>query len=503
MEAHSPERAPSGIAGLDQILDGGFPRNRIYLVSGPPGSGKTTLALQFLLQGRQQGESGIYVALSETERELRDVAVSHGWSLDGLSICDLQNSQESLRADAQYTFFHPSEVELSETTRTLLGEVDRVKPLRVVFDSLSEMRLLARDSLRYRRQVLALKQYFSERNCTVLLLDTVEPGSNDEFQLESIAHGVLVLQQLAPDYGGERRRLRFVKLRGLRFRDGWHDYVIRTGGMHVFPRLIASEQAQIEPGKRARSGVAELDEMLGGGLDRGTSALFLGPAGVGKSTLAMQYVRTEAAGGKPACVYVFDETQAAWLHRSDGLGLGLRAEVESGRVILRQVDPAELSPGEFAHMVRADVEATDSKLVVIDSLNGYHTAMPQEQFLLLHMHELLTFLAHRGVLTIMLMAQHGIVGGGVQAPLELSYVADTVVLLRYFEAAGKVRQAVAAVKKRTGGVQRSVRELRIGPPSGVRVGRELTEFAGVLAGDAVYRGDQGPLFDDHARESRD
>jgi circadian clock protein KaiC len=502
MQAHSPERAPSGISGLDQILGGGFPRNRIYLVSGPPGSGKTTLALQFLMSGRERGESGIYVALSETDGELRDVASSHGWSLDGLSICDLQNSQESLKADAQYTFFHPSEIELSETTRTLLNEVDRVKPLRVVFDSLSEMRLLARDSLRYRRQVLALKQYFSERNCTVLLLDTVEPGSNDEFQLESIAHGVLLLQQLAPEYGGERRRLRFLKLRGLKFRDGWHDYVVRTGGMQVFPRLIAAQQAQIEPGARAGSGVAELDEMLGGGLDRGTSALFLGPAGVGKSTLAMQFVRTEVARGRPACVYIFDENRQAWLVRSDALRLGLREQVEAGRVILRQVDPAELSPGEFAHMVCADVESADSKLVVIDSLNGYQTAMPQEQFLLLHLHELLTYLAHRGVLTLMMMAQHGIVGGSVQAPLELSYVADTVILLRFFEALGKVRQAVAAVKKRTGGLQRSVRELRIGPPAGVRVGRELAEFSGVLSGEAAYRGD-APLFDDHGTESRD
>jgi circadian clock protein KaiC len=503
MKAHSPERAPSGIAGLDQILGGGFPRNRIYLVSGPPGSGKTTLALRFLMEGRERGESGIYVALSETDHELRDVASSHGWSLEGLSICDLQNSQESLKADSQYTFFHPSEVELSETTRTLLAEVDRVKPLRVVFDSLSEMRLLARDSLRYRRQVLALKQYFSERSCTVLLLDTVEPGSNDEFQLESIAHGVLVLQQLAPEYGGERRRLRFVKLRGLKFRDGWHDYKIRTGGMEVFPRLIASEQAQVEPGERARSGVAELDEMLGGGLDRGTSALFLGPAGVGKSTLTMQYVRNEVARGRRACAYIFDESRTAWLLRSDGLQLGLRKEVESGRVVLRQVDPAELSPGEFAHMVRADVDATDARLVVIDSLNGYQTAMPQEKYLLLHLHELLTYLGHRGVLTLMVMAQHGIVGDSVQAPLELSYVADTVILLRYFEAFGVVRQAVAAVKKRTGGLQRSVRELRIGPPAGVRLGRELAEFSGVLAGDPAYRGAQAPLFEEHGNESRD
>lgn len=502
MQAHAPERALSGIAGLDQILEGGFPRNRMYLVSGPPGAGKTTLALQFLLKGRDRGESGIYVALSESERELRDVARSHGWSLEDLSICDLQNSQESLKAESQYTFFHPSEVELSETTRTVLAEFERVKPLRVVFDSLSEMRLLARDSLRYRRQVLALKQYFSERNCTVLLLDTLPPGGAEEFQLESIAHGVLHLQQLPPEYGGERRRLRFLKLRGLKFRDGWHDYVIRTGGLEVFPRLVASEQPQMEPGKRARSGVPELDEMLGGGLDRGTSALLLGPAGAGKSTLTMQFARTEVESGAKACVYIFDESRHAWLLRSEGLRLGLRRYVDSGDVILRQVDPAELSPGEFAHMVRKDVEESGSRLVVIDSLNGYQTAMPQEQFLLLHLHELLTFLSHKGVLTIMVMAQHGIVGGSVEAPLELSYVADTVVLLRYFEAFGKVRSAVAAVKKRTGALQRSVRELRIGAPAGVRVGRELDDFSGVLAGQPTYTGEKEPLFDDHGDGSR-
>ncbi len=503
MQAHAPERALSGIIGLDQILEGGFPRNRMYLVSGPPGSGKTTMALQFLLQGRDLGERGIYVALSESERELRDVARSHGWKLDDLSICDLQNSQESLKAESQYTFFHPSEVELSETTRTVLAEFERVKPSRVVFDSLSEMRLLARDSLRYRRQVLALKQYFSERNCTVLLLDTLPPGGADEFQLESIAHGVLELQQLPPEYGGERRRLRFLKLRGLKFRDGWHDYNIRTGGVDVFPRLIAAEQRQIDPGSQARSGIRELDQMLGGGLDRGTSALLLGPAGAGKSTLTMQFVRTEVKGGGRACVYIFDESRHAWLLRSEGLQMGLGAHVQSGKVILRQVDPAELSPGEFAHTVRKDIEETGARLVVIDSLNGYQTAMPQEHYLLLHLHELLTFLAHRGVLTLMVMAQHGIVGGSVEAPLELSYVADTVVVLRYFEAFGNVRQALAAVKKRTGSLQRSVRELRIGPPEGVRVGRELADFNGILAGEPSYTGEKAPLFDDQADGSRE
>jgi circadian clock protein KaiC len=351
--------------------------------------------------------------------------------------------------------------------------------------------------------VLALKQYFGERNCTVLLLDTLPPGGADEFQLESIAHGVLELQQLPPEYGGERRRLRFLKLRGLKFRDGWHDYVIRTGGVEVFPRLIASEQPQTETGSRAKSGIGELDEMLAGGLDRGTSTLLLGPAGVGKSTLTMQYMRAEVERGGRACAYIFDESRHAWLLRSDGLQLGLRPLVDSGKVILRQVDPAELSPGEFAHMVRKDVEQSGSRMVVIDSLNGYQTAMPQEQFLLLHLHELLTFLSHKGVLTLMVMAQHGIVGGGVEAPLELSYVADTVILLRYFEAFGKVRQAVAVVKKRTGALKRSVRELRIGAPSGVRLGRELADFSGILSGEATYSGEKAPLFDEHGDAARE
>jgi circadian clock protein KaiC len=485
-------RASTGIEGLDYILGGGFPINRMYLLEGDPGAGKTTTALQFLLAGARNGEPGVYATLSETEEELRDVAASHGWSLDGITICELQTAEESLKADSQYTLFHPSEVELSETTRAVLDTVERVKPRRVVFDSLSEMRLLARDSLRYRRQILALKHYFNGQNCTVLLLDYTGATTTGDFQLQSLTHGVISFEQLAPGYGGQRRRLRVQKVRGVPFRDGYHDYRITTGGLVVFPRLVAGAHPHdFKPGAVA-SGLPELDTMLGGSLDRGTSAMLLGPAGVGKSTLSAQYVTAAAERGDPAAIYTFDESAENWIGRAERLGLPFRRHVEEGRVAIRQIDPAELSPGELAFDIRRAVEK-GTRIVVLDSLNGYRHAMPEERYLLLHLHELLSYLNQQGVLTLLVMAQAGLVGETLESPVDLSYLTDTVILLRYFEAFGEVRKAIALVKRRTGAHESSVRELRVGA-GGLRIGSEIKDFQGVLSGRLEYSGAAEPLL---------
>src|SRR3954468_4098071 len=484
-------RASTGIEGLHQILGGGFPINRMYLLEGDPGAGKTTTALQFLLAGARAGEPGVYATLSETEEELRDVAASHGWSLDGITICELQTAEESLKADSQYTLFHPSEVELSETTRAVLDTVERVRPLRVVFDSLSEMRLLARDSLRYRPQILALKHYFTGQSCTVLLLDYTGATTGD-FQLQSLTHGVVGFEQLAPGYGAQRRRLRVQKVRGIPFRDGYHDYAIRTGGLQVFPRLVAADHPRGVVTETLESGLPELDALMGGGLEHGTSVMLLGPSGVGKSTLAAQYVAAAMHQGERAAVYTFDESPESWLSRAERLGLKLRQPLAEERLSIRQVDPAELAPGEFAHGVRRGIEE-GTRIVVIDSLNGYQHAMPEERFLVLHLHELLSYLSQQGVLTLMVMAQAGILGETLESPVDLSYLADTVVLLRYFEAFGEVRKAVSVVKRRTGDYERNVRELRTAH-DGVKVGRELREFHGVLTGRLEYRGQSEPLM---------
>ncbi len=473
-------RLATGNAGLDNILNGGFPANRLYLVEGDPGTGKTTLALQFLLEGARRGEPVLYVTLSETKEELIAVARSHGWSLEGVSLHELVPPEESLKTESQYTIFHPSEVELGETTRAVIEEVERIQPRRVVFDSLSEMRLLARDPLRYRRQILALKQFFSGRKSTVLLLDD-RTSADADLQVQSIAHGVLMLEQLELDYGAERRRLRVSKLRGSRFLGGFHDFTIRTGGVEVFPRLVAAGRGgEFKPGA-VESGVAELDALLGGGLDRGTATLVLGPAGSGKSSLASHFAAAAAVRGERAAAFIFDEGVNTYLNRAAGLGTDLRAAVEAGHLTVQQVDPAELSPGEFAHAVCAAVEDGGARLVVIDSLNGYLQAMPDERFLTAQMHELLTFLNQQGVVTILVMAQHGFLGS-MSSPVDVSYLADTVVLLRYFEAAGAIRRAISVVKKRTGRHEDTIREMRLSASRGVEVGEPLTAFRGVLTG---------------------
>ena len=476
----SKNRVATGIAGLDNVLDGGLTANRIYLIEGDPGSGKTTVGLQFLLEGRRAGEHGMYVSLSETKEELDGVAQSHGWSLDGIHCYELLPSDDSLNPDAQSRLFHPSEVELSDTTRSILGEVARRQPRRVVFDSLSEMRLLAQHPLRYRRQVLALKQFFIGRNCTVLLLDDRTSAEND-LQLHSLAHGVITLQHLAQEYGAERRRLRVVKMRGSPFRGGYHDFIIRTGGLEVFPRLVAAEHHRAFPMQPLASGVAELDALLGGGLDRGTSTLLMGPAGSGKSTISAQFVCAAAANGEKSIVFSFDEGLGTLLGRAKGLGLNVARSIESGHVKVQQVDPAELSPGQFIHAIRRAVEEQGARLVVIDSLNGYMNAMPEERFLTIQLHEMLTYLAQQGVVTIMVVAQQGLLGSNMQTPVDASYLADTVIALRYFESQAKIRRAVSVIKKRSGRHEDTLRELKLGN-EGLQVGGPLEQYHGVLSG---------------------
>jgi circadian clock protein KaiC len=482
-------RLTTGSPGLDLVLNGGFPANRLYLIEGDPGTGKTTLALQFLLEGVRRGEPVLYVTLSETKEELTAVAHSHGWSLEGVNLHELLPPEESLKTEAQYTIFHPSEVELGETTKAVIEEVARIQPRRVVFDSLSEMRLLARDPLRYRRQILALKQFFAGRRTTVLLLDD-RTATDADLQVQSIAHGVVMLEQVELDYGAERRRLRVSKLRGSRFRGGFHDFAIRTGGIEVYPRLVAANRGREFKAESVPSGVAELDALLGGGLDRGTATLLMGPAGSGKSSLATHFAAAVARRGEVAASFIFDEGVNTYLNRAAGLGTDLRSYVESGRLKVQQVDPAELSPGEFAHAVSEVVERDGASLVIIDSLNGYLQAMPDERFLTAQMHELLTYLNQHGVVTLLVMAQHGFMGAGMSAPVDVSYLADTVVLLRYFEAAGAIRRAISVVKKRTGPHEDTIREMRLST-SGVKVGAPLTAFRGVLTGVPVFIGDAG------------
>lgn len=484
--------ANTAIPGLDSVLWGGFPRDRLYLVEGDPGVGKTTLGLQFLLAGRARGETTLYITLAETRHELVAIAESHGWSLDGIHLFELSSIEERLRAASDQTVFHPSEVELGETVQALLAEVERVNPERVVFDSLSEIRLLARDPLRYRRQILALKSFFAGRRSTALLLDERATQIGDR-QLQTLAHGVVQMDMLAPDYGAARRRLRLVKLRGAQFRSGYHDYTIRRGGLEVFPRLVAAEHRGGGLGEVVPSTVPELDQMLGGGLTRGTSTLIVGPAGSGKSTLASHFALWGAGRGEKVAIYTFDESINTFRDRNQGLGLDVTGHLESGRLLLRQIDPAELSPGEFAHIVQRAVEVDGATIVVIDSLNGYMSAMPQERFLGLHMHELLTFLGQRRVTTLLVCAQHGLTIAEMP-PVDVSYLADTVLLLRYFESLGEIRKALTVVKKRSGAHETTVRELRIGPV-GLSVSPPLKGFTGVMAEAPVYVGEDPGAHD--------
>ena len=480
MKPSSPARAATGIAGLDDVLGGGLTPDRLYLIEGMPGSGKTTLAFQFLLEGARRGEPVLYVTLSETEKEIRDVAASHGWSLDGVTIREMLPTEATLQPDEQYTMFHPSEVELGETTQKILHDVEKIRPTRVVFDSLSELRLLAGNPLRYRRQILALKQFFAGRRATVLLLDDLSSAQHD-LQVQSIAHGAVLLEHTIPTFGVQRRRVSVTKFRGSDFRGGYHDYAIRRGGLEVFPRLVAAEHRRKAERRRLSSGLPQLDALLGGGLETGTSTLITGAAGTGKSTLAALFVASAAARGEHASLFIFDESANTLFARTKSLGIDLRSHAEAGRVIVREVDPAELSPGELAHRIRSAVEEDGSTIVVVDSLNGYLNSMPDERFLIVQLHELLSYLGQRGVATLLLAAQHGILGSNMVAPVEASYLADSVMLLRYFEDEGEVKQALSVVKMRSGAHERTIRELRMSGGK-IHISEPLRGYRGVFSG---------------------
>ena len=480
IEVPSPRLLSTGIEGLDDVLHNGLAAGGLYSIEGDTGAGKTTLCLQFLMAGREAGESGLIITLSESARDLRAMAESHGWDLAGIDILEVMASPESLTPEGHYTMFHPSEVELTETTRAILEGCSRLKPKRVVIDSVGELRLLAQSPLRYRRQILALKHFFNTNDATVLMVD--DPRSeSQELAIASIASGIITLERIATEYGSFRRRIQVLKMRGRTVREGYHDCRIRRGGMDVFPRLVAAEHTTSYERESIKSGLAALDALLGGGLARGTSSLFLGPAGTGKSSLAAQYARAAAERGEHAAIFLFDESIATYVERSQGLGFDVKKLVDEGQVLLRQVDPAEMAPGEFAATVRQTVETSDTRVVVIDSLTGYLNAMPSEKLLALHLHELLTYLGGKGVTTIVLLAQHGLVAATSEAPIDASYLSDTVLLLRFFESHGEVCIAISVIKKRTGVHERTIRELYF-EHGAIVVGEPITDFVGVLTG---------------------
>ncbi len=488
------EVCSTGVEGLDSILNGGLPRDCFYLIQGDPGSGKTTLALQFLLEGLQRGEAAFYVTLSETRDELLKVTRSHGWSLESIPLLELSAIEQLLRPEAHTTVFHPSEVQLNKVSKLVINEASKIRPARVVFDSLSEFRLLAETALRYRRELLNLKQHFAQYGSTVLLLD--DKMNNNAIGVDphvlSLSHGVIQMEQLSPDYGKSRRRLRVLKLRGVKFREGYHDYTIETGGLRAFPRLVAAEHYERIQPEPVSSGIKELDLLLGGGLDRGTTTLILGSAGTGKSTLALQYAAEMASRGERGIIFGFDESRSIMLTRTRSLGIDLDPHIQSGLLTAQQIDPAEVAPGEFAARIVQEVNA-GCKLVVIDTLNGYLNAMPGEKYLINQLHELTSYLNSKGVVTIFILAQHGLVSVA-EAPVDLSYLADTVLSLRYFETGGEVKQSIAVIKKRSGPHEKTLREYKVETGRGLRIGKPLKEFDGVLSGLPVFRGTSSQMM---------
>lgn len=489
-DLQSADRASTGIDGLDAVLLGGLIRHRMYLVEGTPGTGKTTLALSFLLEGAEADELGLYITLAETEVELRAVADAHGWSLEGLRLFEMAPA-DGFSEDHEQTLLHPSEVELGETVRSIMAKVDEVRPARVVLDSLSELRLLAQSPIRYRRQILALKHFFSTRDCTVLVLDDKGADGGD-LRLHSIAHGVISLEQSLASFGAQRRRLHVVKMRQAPFKGGYHDYEIVRGGLTVFPRLVASDYPAVAVGKALSTGAPELDALLGGGLIPGTATLLTGPAGVGKTTAAAQCMMAALSRGQKAAYFLFDERAPTLLARCASLGLDLRPYLDSGQLDLKSIDPAEVSPGEFASWVQSAVERQGAAVIVIDSLNAYLQAMPNEQFLVLQMHELLTYLGQKGVISLLVLGLHGVTGD-IRSDVDLSYLSDTVVQLRYFEAQGEVRQAISVIKTRTARHERMIREFQIGE-GGLQLGGSLQHFQGILTGAPTFYGEAKTLM---------
>ena len=486
-------RCATGIYGLDDVLLGGFPAHHVYLVEGDPGAGKTTLGLQFLATGVRNGEKALYVTLAESRPELQAVADSHGMSLEGIEIFEVQPPELATAPEQQYTVFHPAEVELADVVQSILHKIEEYSPGRVVIDSMSEIRMMAREMVRYRRQMMALKQFFTGRRCTALLLDDRVP-EHREVQLETITHGVVRLESLPREYGIKRRRLEVLKVRATAYREGYHDYIIEEGGLRVFPRLVSGEHhAGQREHKVLPSGLAELDALFGGGVMRGTTTLVLGPAGSGKSSITANFAATAAERGETGSIYTFDEVTNAYLQRCAGLGIPLAKHLEAKKIHLQQIDPAELSPGDFIHRIRGGVESQKWGIVVIDSLNGLLNAMAGEQALIVQLHELVAYLNQMGVATFLIMAQYGILGSGVGSPVDVSYLADNVLLLRYFEAHGQVRQAISVVKKRSGAHERVIRELMFSKGE-MRIGKPLDQFQGVLTGTPEYRGGAKPLL---------
>jgi circadian clock protein KaiC len=480
-------RLPTGVGGLDDILHGGLPKGHLYLLEGAPGTGKTTLALQFLLQGIKNGEKVLYVTLSESRKELEESMTAHGWSTGSLLVFEMTPPEDDLKPEQQYTVFHPSEVELSDTVGAIFRQIDAVKPDRLVLDSLSELRMLARDPLKYRRQILALKRRLAGQNCTVLLIDDGTADLGNDLQLQSIAHGVLQVESVDRDYGVVRRRIQVRKLRGTDFRGGFHDYTISKGGVSIYPRLVAAEHKPGFKRKCVPSGIQELDDLLRGGIDTGTSTLLLGPAGCGKSTIAFRYAVSAAQRGEKAMLFTFDESLATLLDRAEGLGMEPRPLIEKNLLELQQIDPAELSPGEFVARIRKLVDQEDLRVLVIDSMNGLLNAMPHEQFLAMHLHELFSYLGQQGIATIITLAQHGVIGIAMNSPVDISYLADTVLLFRYFEGLGRIHHAISVVKKRSGSHERTIRELIFGDGK-LYVGKPLTDFEGILTGVPKFVG---------------